>query len=63
VLVCSNGLTDALHGDFIAAIMSSSLEPEEQAGRLIAAAEAVDAPDDCTAVIAHYRIPPVPESV
>lgn len=63
VLVCSNGLSDALHGDFIAAIMSSGLDPEEQAGRLIAAAEEVDARDDCTAVIAHYRIPPVAESV
>ena len=57
VLVCSNGLTDAIAGDFIAAVMSSSLSPEEQVGRLIAAAEEADARDDCTAVIAHYRIP------
>lgn len=57
VLVCSNGLTDAIPGDFIAAVMSSALSPEEQVGRLIAAAEEADARDDATAVIAHYRIP------
>jgi serine/threonine protein phosphatase PrpC len=57
VLVCSNGLTDAIHGDFIATVMSSSLTAEEQAGRLIAAAEEADARDDATAVVAHYAIP------
>ena len=57
ILVCSNGLTDAIHGDFIATVLSSSLSPEEQAGRLIAAAEEADARDDATAVVAHYKIP------
>lgn len=57
VLVCSNGLTDAIHGDFIATVLSSNLSPEEQAGRLIAAAEEADARDDATAIVAHYRIP------
>ena len=57
VLVCSNGLTDAIHGDFIATVLSSSLSPEEQVGRLIAAAEEADARDDATAVVAHYKIP------
>lgn len=56
VLVCSNGLTDAIHGDFIATVLSSNLSPEEQAGRLIAAAEEADARDDATAVVAHYKI-------
>jgi protein phosphatase len=57
ILVCTNGLTDAIPGDLIAVVLSSNLSPEEQAGRLIAAAEEAQARDDVTAVVAHYKVP------
>jgi protein phosphatase len=56
VLLCTNGLTDAVSDDEIAAILSRD-SPEQQAEHLIARALAAAAEDDATVVVTRYEIP------
>jgi protein phosphatase len=57
VLVCTNGLSDTVDAQAIGAILETDQSPYDQCADLIAAAEAGDAADDATAVVAHYRVP------
>jgi len=57
VLVCTNGLTDAVSDQEIAGVLSSPLPVTEQAAALIAAAVGHDATDDVTVVLARYHVP------
>jgi len=56
VLLCTNGLTDAVSDEGIAAILSGG-SPEQQAEDLIARALAAGADDDATVVVTRYQIP------
>jgi PPM family protein phosphatase len=58
VLVCTNGLTDAIEDERIAEVLAQKLSPDAQCERLTALAKAAGGDDDITAVVAHYRIPP-----
>jgi serine/threonine protein phosphatase PrpC len=55
VLVCTNGLTDAVDESDITRILSSTRPPDEQSRMLIEAASTTD--DDVTALVARYRVP------
>ena len=54
VLLCTNGLTDAVSEQEMASILSDG-SPEPQAERLIARALAAGAEDDATVVVARYQ--------
>jgi protein phosphatase len=55
ILVCTNGLTDAVDAQVIGAMMATDQTPDEQCAALIEASGG--AVDDATAVIAHFRVP------
>lgn len=57
VLVCTNGLTDAVDELIIAEILATQQTPDEQCRALVDLATAAGAEDDATALVAHYRIP------
>jgi protein phosphatase len=58
VLVCTNGLTDAVAEPAIASLLASDRSPEEQAHKLVDLAVDSGTTDDVTALVARYRIPP-----
>lgn len=55
ILVCTNGLTDVVDPQVIGAVLGSNETPADQCAALLDAAKG--APDDATAVVAHYRVP------
>jgi protein phosphatase len=57
VLVCTNGLTDALSDRQIADIVCSARSLDEKAAALVDTAIQRGANDDTTVVLAHYQIP------
>lgn len=57
VLVCTNGLTDALDEPALTRILSSNQSPDDQARALVDAAGAAGATDDATALVALYHLP------
>ncbi len=61
LLLCTNGLTDAVSDDGIANILASSRTPQEQCDLLIDAALAGGGQDNTTVVLVHYLIPDLPE--
>ena len=56
LLLCSDGLTEPLTDDEIAAILGRARDPEEACAQLIAWANERGGPDNITAVVARYRI-------
>jgi serine/threonine protein phosphatase PrpC len=54
VLVCTNGLTDAVEEDGIAGVLASDRPPQEQCGRLAELASGGE--DDMTVLVAHYDV-------
>jgi serine/threonine protein phosphatase PrpC len=57
LLVCSNGVTDALSDRDIAAILKSHRGPADLCVALVERAQAINAEDDATALIGRYHIP------
>jgi protein phosphatase len=57
VLVCTNGLTDAVDEDSIARILSTDDTPAAHCRALVDLAVTAEADDDVTALVARYRIP------
>lgn len=57
VLVCTNGLTDAVDEDAISGVLSTKVSADEKCRTLLELAAASGAEDDATAVIAQYHIP------
>jgi len=57
VLVCTNGLTDALEESTIAKVLASRESPDAESRALVDLAIASGADDDVTALVAEYRIP------
>jgi len=57
VLLCTNGLTDAVREDVIADVLASRRAPAEQCDVLIDRAVANNVQDDATIVIANYHVP------
>jgi protein phosphatase len=53
LLLCSDGLSDALSDDVIEEVMSSSSDTEECAERLIGQALSSGARDNVTCIVAH----------
>lgn len=61
VLVCSNGVTDAMDDRDIAAVLASRRGPADLCEGLVERAHELDGEDDATAIIGRYHIPPEPE--
>jgi protein phosphatase len=57
VLLCTNGLTDAIADATIAGILGSTPAVEDQAAALVASAIESGAADDATVVVACYHVP------
>ncbi len=57
VLVCTNGLTDAVDEQSIAEVLGSSQSPDEICRSLVELAALRGGQDDVTAVVAQYRFP------
>jgi serine/threonine protein phosphatase PrpC len=57
VLVCTNGLTDVVHEDDIAAVLASDRPPDAQCQALVDLAMGAGGEDDATALVGRYRIP------
>jgi len=57
VLVCTNGLTDAIDESRIAEILTTDDAPEVQARTLVDLAIDSGGEDDATALVGRYRIP------
>jgi protein phosphatase len=57
VLVCTNGLTDAVDDAAIAGRLSTDDTPDDQCRALVDLAVAAGAEDDATALVARYRLP------
>ena len=57
VLVCTNGLTDAVDEPAICAVLASQGSPNDKCRALVELALASGADDDVTALVAEYRIP------
>jgi PPM family protein phosphatase len=55
VLVCTNGLTDAVDDEKIATLIAADQSPDEQCQALID--QAFGADDDVTVLVARYHIP------
>jgi protein phosphatase len=60
VLVCTNGLTDAISDDVIGEVLASERSPDDRCGALVELAAAAGSQDDVTALVAQYRIAPPP---
>jgi protein phosphatase len=58
VLLCTNGVTDVITNDGISSGLRAHSTPEDQCRALVDLAAELGAPDDVTALIAHYRIRP-----
>jgi protein phosphatase len=56
LVLCSDGLTEAVAYDRIAAILGSDTSADEACSNLIAAALAEGGPDNVTAIVASYRV-------
>jgi protein phosphatase len=56
LLLCTNGLTDAVSENDIAATLALSRRPEDDCQRLIDLASHARAADDVTVMVADYRI-------
>ena len=54
VLICSDGLTDMLDDDQIAAVLAAESEPEAACARLVAQANEAGGRDNITAVVARF---------
>ena len=57
VLVCTNGLTDAVDEALLGEILGSDRSPDEQSEMLVDLAVVSGGEDDVTALVARYRIP------
>jgi serine/threonine protein phosphatase PrpC len=57
VLVCTNGLTDAVDEKSIANVLASHQSPADESQALVELALAAGAEDDATALVAEYHIP------
>ena len=57
VLVCTNGLTDAIDEDTIADVLGSSQSPNDMCRALVDLAAARGGEDDTTVIVGHYRFP------
>jgi len=57
VLVCTNGLTDAVEADVLAEVLGSNESPHSQSRILVDLAMAQGGEDDATALVARYHIP------
>jgi PPM family protein phosphatase len=57
ILVCTNGLTDAVGESTIAKVLASNESPDVESRVLVDLALAAGAEDDVTALVAAYRIP------
>lgn len=57
VLLCSNGLTDALNENVIGDVLGSFQPPDDMCRALIDLAAAAGAEDDVTVVVTQYRFP------
>lgn len=57
VLVCTNGVTDALDESEIADVLKSAVPPAEQSRMLVDRAIESDGRDDATALVGHYHFP------
>jgi protein phosphatase len=57
VLLCTNGLTDVVDDERIAAVLRLHPTPDQQCRALVELAVASGSQDDVTVVAAHYRIP------
>jgi PPM family protein phosphatase len=55
VLLCSDGLTDMLGGERIAAVLAGEPDPEAACGRLVAEANEAGGRDNVTAVVARFE--------
>lgn len=56
VLLCTNGLTDAVNDDEIADVLSLQRRPDDDCRRLIDLALAKGGPDNVTVMVADYRL-------
>ena len=59
VLVCTNGLTDAVDEEAVANVLASGRAPDDLCTMLVDAATKAGAEDDVTALVGRYRIPTV----
>ena len=57
ILLCTNGLSDAIEDGQIAAALRAHSLPDEQCRALVDLAVAAGGRDDVTALVAHYRFP------
>jgi serine/threonine protein phosphatase PrpC len=57
IMVCTNGLTDALEEQAVADVLASGGSPANLSTRLVDLAMAADGEDDVTALIGQYHIP------
>ena len=57
ILVCTNGLTDALDAQVIGAMLGTDQTRDQQCAELLAAVQEVDGADDATAVVSHFVVP------
>jgi protein phosphatase len=55
MLLCSDGLTDVLPNDRIAAVLKAEPDPAAACTRLIAEANDAGGPDNVTAIVAHFE--------
>ena len=60
LLLCSDGLTEMLTDDAIAAVLGSEADPEAACTKLVAQANAAGGRDNITVLIARFD-PPDPE--
>ncbi len=56
LLLCTNGLTDAISSDDIAAVLALQRRPSDDCSRLTQLAVAARAADDVTVLVADYRL-------
>ncbi len=57
IMLCTNGLTDVLPDQKIAAVLGSNRPPQETSETLVSRALEAGAADDVTVVLARYRVP------
>ena len=57
VLLCTNGVSDALNDPRIAAVLAQRQTPDDQCRTLVDMAMEEGSEDDATALVAHYRFP------
>ena len=57
VMLCTNGLTDAMPDQKIAAVLGATGPPQETCETLVSRALEAGAADDVTVVVARYRVP------